>query len=155
MVSAGIAGGYSSGSPQLSNHVKVPLYLFREGLSGSSGCRNCSNFRPQKYQGTSPGQKGIPGKTKKSLSFSLFLCEKQKNKGKHQKNADHDGDIVIGKNAYCQCDKIQNRLSLTNQFFQSHHNQGKQGHAVHPHNVPAVSCHKTGQGIGRGKHQCR
>ena len=69
--------------------------------------------------------------------------------GKHQKNADHNGYIVITEDAQSERNIIQACFFLLHESFQSDHDQRKQRNAVHPHNIPTICRHKAAQCICR------
>ncbi len=139
------------------------------GAGRGCGFQGIGN-RHQQYGSQSPGQKRIAGKTQThpyiffptgARGFALCcltgrergMLNHQADEIQYQKQAQHNGNIVVGKNRKGQGNAIEKPLLFLHQIPETGENQRRQPDAIQPHNVPAVGCHVAGQGIGHGKEQ--
>lgn len=97
------------------NNAKVLGKGLRKGNAGRGGKAQGKIGREQKNRCHCPGQQGIQAEAKKNEKnpLSSFPKDKEKLEQKiyHQKKADHNADIIIGKNGKCQAYRIKPYLS--------------------------------------------
>ena len=90
------------------------------------------------------------------LSDAFSLSGKPDNKKvQNNKNADHNGHIVIAENSKSHTDCIHPTVSVIDQLLNTHKNDRKQDNAVQPHHIPVISDAESTKGIKRCKHNRR
>ena len=82
-----------------------------------------------------------------ALQKILRLTNKKRDEIKHQKQAGHDGNIVVGQNGKPKGHAVEHSLLFPHKTLQSVNDQREEENAVQPHDIPAVRRHISGQRI--------
>ena len=81
------------------------------------------------------------------------MIKQESRKIKKQKEADHDTDVVIGKNGQGKAQRIEGRIALLHKNLQSQKNKRKE--AIEPHHIPGICGDISGQRIKHPEKRCR
>ena len=124
---------------------------FWKGAARRSGSHQCVRGRQQQDCSQTAGNQRIQSEAsalyQELLQRHMRKHDHQADKVQEHKDAQHDGDIVVGKNRQSQRDAVQERAVLFHQALQSEENQRCQPQAVQPHDIPAVGGHVSAQRI--------
>ena len=154
--------------PRLHGHVHaVPCDHVEEGKIEGQGIRKIELaevgqvqgriFRNEEHGRHSPREQGKEGETKSCahhLPQGQTGADEPEQEKQDQKNADHDGNIIIGQDAQSQTDAVKLIFPLFYQSLQPQSDQREEENAVQPHHVPVIGCKIAGKGIeNREGHQ--
>ena len=118
-----------------------------------AGCRTLerTDLRQQNSRRESAGKQGVDSKPRTALHVfsyrSRFFQNKKCDEIKHQKQAGHDGNIVVGQNGKPKGHAVEHSLLFPHKTLQSVNDQREEENAVQPHDIPAVRRHISGQRI--------
>ena len=118
-----------------------------------AGCRTLerTDLRQQNSHRESAGKQGVDSKPRTALHVfsyrSRFFQNKKCDEIKHQKQAGHDGNIVVGQNGKPKGHAVEHSLLFPHKTLQSVNDQREEENAVQPHDIPAVRRHISGQRI--------
>ena len=119
-------------------------------ISRRSGLQRV-DFREQHHRRKSACSQGkrceLGAGGEKTTGLFRRIQDQKRDKIQYHENADHDGNIIIGKDRRPQGEAVQKRLFLAHQTLQPQHDQREQDNAVQPHDVPAVRRHISRQRV--------
>ena len=72
----------------------------------------------------------------------------------HREDADHEADVVIGKQNKSQRDGVQDWPSMADQALKPQHHKRQQHHGIHPHGIVLHDNAIGGKGIKQRKADC-